>query len=202
MTLILALSLFVRLYDTTGLPQADLQHATMTASAILSAAGIAVEWRDCHEGCDAPVAPSELAVRVVASADGSRPSSLGYTFVTGGDDLGALATVVASRVRAMAREAGCDAGTLIGRAIAHEVGHALLGTSGHASAGLMRATWKASELYNNHPGDWTFSRDEAARMRGRLAARLDSARSAPSSAPWCVPCTPPCRDGVVCDALP
>jgi len=202
MTLTLALSLLVRLYDTAGLSHADLLHAKATAAAILSPAGIAVDWRDCQPSCERSASTSELALRIVASADGSQPSSLGFTFVTGDDNLGALATVVASRVRAMAREAGCDVGTLIGRAMAHEVGHALLGTSVHAAQGLMRATWKASELRRERPGDWMFSRDEAARMRGRLGARLHADEPIALSAAWCVPCTPPCRDGVACDELP
>jgi hypothetical protein len=200
MMLTLALSLLVNVYDTAGLSRTDLLHAEATAAAILSPAGIAVEWRDCRPACDAPVSPSTLALRIVTAADGSRASSLGYTFVSGGDELGALATIVATRVRAMAREAGCDVGTLVGRAMAHEVGHALLGTSEHGAHGLMRATWKASELCRDRPDDWMFSRDEAARMRGRLAARLQAANQIASSASWCVPCMLPCRAGETCAA--
>ena len=50
------------------------------------------------------------------------------------------------RIDALARQAGVDPGMLLGRAVAHEIGHLILGTTKHAKSGLMRATWKTDEL--------------------------------------------------------
>ena len=36
-------------------------------------------------------------------------------------------------------------GKILGHAIAHEVGHVLLGTNGHSVGGLMRARWGRAE---------------------------------------------------------
>jgi hypothetical protein len=76
-----------------------------------------------------------------------------------------------------AHEANVDSGRLLGRAIAHEIGHLLLGTSGHANRGLMRARWLTGELQRDWPLDWILSAPEGSRMRWRLFVR-----SAPSTA--------------------
>jgi hypothetical protein len=60
---------------------------------------------------------------------------------------------------------------LLGRAIAHEIGHLLLGTASHACAGLMRARWLTGELQRDWPLDWVLSVPEGARMRWRLMVR-------------------------------
>jgi hypothetical protein len=84
---------------------------------------------------------------------------------------GTLATIYVDRVDALAAGAGVDRGELLGRAIAHEIGHLLLGTSDHPRSGLMRATWKAVEIRRDMPLDWLFSGEQGAEMRRRLAAR-------------------------------
>ena len=59
-------------------------------------------------------------------------------------------------------------GVVLGRAVAHEIGHYLLGTATHAEAGLMRATIEAREFAD--PGARTFDLDDAAGdwLRSRL----------------------------------
>ena len=54
---------------------------------------------------------------------------------------GALATIYVNRVATLAGRCDVDVQTLLARAVAHEIGHLLLGTSAHASSGLMRAAW-------------------------------------------------------------
>jgi hypothetical protein len=50
-----------------------------------------------------------------------------------------------------------ETGGLLGRAIAHELGHLLLGTTSHEREGLMRAYWLADEVRRRFTRDWTFS---------------------------------------------
>jgi hypothetical protein len=38
----------------------------------------------------------------------------------------------------------------LGRALAHEIGHYLLGPDAHTASGLMRADWSPTELYGEH----------------------------------------------------
>ena len=84
---------------------------------------------------------------------------------------GSLATVYVDRVNALADIAGRDRAELLGLAIAHEIGHVLLGTSAHAAVGLMLATWTAYELRRRWSLDWMFGEQECLEMRRRLAER-------------------------------
>ncbi len=63
------------------------------------------------------------------AAPASTPGSLGFSFVDIGRKAGTLATVFADRVQALAAIAGVDDGELLGRVIAHEIAHLLIGTS-------------------------------------------------------------------------
>ena len=67
-----------------------------------------------------------------------------------------------------------DDGELLGRAMAHEIGHMLIGTSAHARFGLMRAVWASGELRRGMPLDWVFSAKEGAELRRRLDARTSA----------------------------
>ena len=59
-----------------------------------------------------------------------------------------------------------DEGELLGRAIAHEIGHMLIGTPAHARVGLMRAVWvDAASCAAVRPLDWMFSGREGAELR-------------------------------------
>ena len=70
-------------------------------------------------------------------------------------------------------------GVVLGRAVAHEIGHYLLATATHANRGLMRASIDASEFAD--PGARTFTLDDAAAswLRQRLTQTTDG--SLPSS---------------------
>jgi hypothetical protein len=167
-----AISLVVRLYDAFGVSAGDLASAREITSAILSRAGIDVTWRDCsREDCESPVAPAELVLRVVAAPPASEPGSLGFSYVDVERRSGTLATLFADRVGAMSALSAHNDGELLGRAMAHEIGHLLLGTTRHANRGLMRGRWTTIELMKNRPWDWALSPDEGALMRRALAVR-------------------------------
>jgi hypothetical protein len=167
-----ALSLVVRLYDGFGVSAGDLASAHAIASAILSRAGISVTWRDCpREDCDNQVAPAELVLRVIAAPAASEPGSLGFSYVDVERRSGTLATVFADRVGKMSALSARDGGELLGRAMAHEIGHLLLGTTRHADRGLMRGRWTTIELLKNRPWDWALSPEEGMLMRRALALR-------------------------------
>ena len=175
----LSLTLVVRLYDTVGVPPQELAAAQHAASAVLSGARIDIAWIACaaparHDACDRTPKPSDLLLRIVQRSPDRASASLADAYVDSAHETGALATVYLQRVHNLALAGGADPGTLMGRAIAHEIGHLLFGTTSHSGAGLMRAVWSAAQLRRDHPGQWLFSRAEAARLRARLAARVDA----------------------------
>jgi hypothetical protein len=171
--------LSVRVYDTGTMPAADQTVALRAAAGVLAAAGIDVTWLPCGDEavvslCDRPLAPGELSVRFAslpAAPSAHGQLQLGYSLVDTRAHEGTLATVYVDRVQWLAGQAGSDSTTLLGFAVAHELGHLLLGTNAHATSGLMRALWSRGELQHAKVKDWLFSRDEGARMRASLERR-------------------------------
>jgi hypothetical protein len=177
----------VRVYNAAVVPAADQAVALRAAATVLAVAGISTSWLPCggvapdanNTVCNTPLEPSELSVRLVrlpgtASARGEL--QLGYSLVDTTAGAGTLATIYADRVAWLAGEAGADMPTLVGFAIAHEIGHLLLGTNAHSGTGLMRAVWSRAELRRNDAADWLFGRSEAARIRASVL-RLEGLRS-------------------------
>jgi hypothetical protein len=141
-----------------------------------------VTWIDCGGGgrppaaaCAGPLHWNELMVRIVANGPnraGVESATLGFADVDLATGKGSLATVYADRVTAMALAACINSAELLGRAMAHEVGHLLLGTNRHAARGLMRANWPAATLRRGQPDQWLFAGGEGDQMRKGVASRL------------------------------
>jgi hypothetical protein len=104
-----------------------------------------------------------------------RHLALGSSLIDVDTHAGVLITVDPARTAAIATQARIDPALVLGRAIAHELGHMLLGTSRHAETGLMRALWSQRELRDNNPSDWQFSPVEAGAMRHGLSVRTRAA---------------------------
>jgi hypothetical protein len=167
---LLALSLVVRVYDAFGVPADHLDRAHVTVGRILKDAGVTVAWRQCP--CTAPVDNGELVVRIITASPSNEPASLGFSYVDVSRKAGTLATVFADRVHALAAAAGIDDdGELLGRAIAHEVTHLLVGTREHELHGLMRGQWTTRELALPQPADWMLSDTERTNIRRAIARR-------------------------------
>jgi len=168
----------VRSY-THGMSPADFARARGFVGDLFAGVGIGVSWVECGSDesaadppadCSRPLKDRELIVRIVAGETHSisDPSALGYSLVDLEVAQGSIATVYIDRVTALARRAQVETAGVLGRAIAHEMGHLLIGSNRHASQGLMRATWAPRELRRNAAIDWQFSESEGQTMRGRL----------------------------------
>jgi hypothetical protein len=168
--------LAVRVYDFGGVDGARLAEALLDARAIFSDAGLASEWHDCTRGaksssrvCREPRNAGDLIVRLVRRQHGGDglPAALGVSVVEPSPRGGVLATVFLDLIESVANRTGADAHLLIGRAIAHEVGHLVLGTRAHSATGLMREIWTDRELGRNDRHDWLFGPDERVLLRER-----------------------------------
>jgi hypothetical protein len=91
------------------------------------------------------------------------PDALGFAVVAG--EGSKYASVFRDRVLGATRRGRYSEAMLMGHAIAHELGHLLLGTSAHTRYGLMAARWRTNELNRAEVGLLQFSPDEAARLR-------------------------------------
>jgi hypothetical protein len=57
---------------------------------------------------------------------------------------------------------------VLGHAMAHEIGHVLLGSSDHASGGMMQGAWTPAIWHLASLGLLAFTREEAEHMGARL----------------------------------
>jgi hypothetical protein len=162
----------VRVYDSAKTAVEDRDQALKRAGDILAGADVSVDWRDCstravlkHPACSSAPSPGEIVVRLVhhPATDGSR--ALGEALVNMAGGRGVLATVFVDRIEAVAAIAKTDFVAFVGRVIAHEIGHLLLGTNSHTGRGLMREVWSLKDLARNRTEDWLFSRADVDRMR-------------------------------------
>ena len=152
----------VRVYDATGLSQPVRARALTAARDALVTASVEAVWVDCAKAsaCHTPPRPGELIVRLVhGPAQSTAAGTLGDAHVDAGEHKGVLATVYVDRIRRVAASLGADESVLLGRAIAHELGHLLTGSSTHARAGLMREKWTLAEILRDRRQDWVFSSD-------------------------------------------
>lgn len=173
----------VRVYDANGVLAGTNRQALDEARKALEAASIDVVWRMCpaSPSCDAPMGPGELAIRIVRAPvplHQTATVSLGDALIDARAGAGVLATVYIDRIVRLAANAGVDCRTLLGRAIAHELGHLLLATTTHGPVGLMRAYWSQEEVRRGQGRDWTFAPTELATMRRRAEALERDARLA------------------------
>jgi len=176
----------VRVYET-GFGDASIRAAAIqTASSIVEMAGISVEWYDCTENgrravCqDArrsgnfiarimPTLTSGAALRrpsveaLDAPSDSEPP--LGFAVVDPDTHAGKMATVFHDQIEAVVRRTGVARSELLGRALAHEVGHLLLGVRGHSRTGIMRAVWTDDELTRERREDWLFAAGDSQRLQ-------------------------------------
>ena len=168
----------VRVYNASGLDPAALQQALTAAEPSLASADVDVSWLLCQGAarCARPLTPGELTVRMVRSPHAGFRGTLPL-----GDALidpavgGVLATIYVDRVERLARHAGASVPMLLGRAIAHELGHLLLSSRAHRKYGLMRAVWSLDEVIRGRGTDWTFTREDARAIHARRRAHAEDA---------------------------
>jgi hypothetical protein len=177
--------LSVHTYNYSGVSADELAAARRHAGAIFLRANVAISWVDCRTTgrdaldilptCGTDLRPDEVMLRIMTSSPPGleRATSLGFSLVNRENAHSAwLSSVFTNRVAALASQAGIDPTLLLGRAIAHELGHLLIGSTDHARAGLMRAFWSHAELTHGAGAEWMFLEKEARAMRSSLSARV------------------------------
>jgi hypothetical protein len=99
------------------------------------------------------------------------------------EGIGSQADVFYAKFAAF-RQSPAELSTLLGYAMAHELGHLLLGTNSHSPTGLMRADWRTKDLIDMSQGGLRFSEEQARAMKAKLstfASRKESSLGRPSA---------------------
>jgi hypothetical protein len=175
MNTLMALVLVLRVFDRSGDSAESRQAAMLAADSILRDADVTATWIDCsrgsrlasHAACTDPLGSGELAIRITEGPREEAPKTqqtLGYSLIEP-EVGGTLATVFSDRVAWLAASSEARYTALLGRAVAHEIGHLVIGTSEHSPAGLMRAVWTSAELVRDEHDDWLFTIDDRSRLQ-------------------------------------
>jgi hypothetical protein len=168
-------------HDSFGVAAHEMDSARITVNALLRLASIQTEWHTCSaplvspatadSQCSSPLIDNELLVRIMAAKPAVPLRSLGSAFVDPQRGPGLLATVYADRVHAVAARNRLELGLLLGRVIAHEIGHLLIGTRTHSDSGLMRSRCSDREVQRNVPFEWAWTRQDIAAIARGVAIR-------------------------------
>ena len=169
--------LTVRMMDYAGLTSRARNEVADNAKRILGQAGVAVEFVECYRGgvetgvpaCTGSLGPAELYLRVFQPKLAVMGEQLGYAAMT--PEGGAYVTVFVNPEQRKARAGSLDDGVLLGHAVAHEIGHLLLGANSHSSSGIMRPTWRPVDEEWMAKGALVFDGGQARKMRAALLAR-------------------------------
>jgi hypothetical protein len=173
--------------DYAKVPRTSLAVLLAKNAMKLHKAGLHTDFVDCARS--APTAEGEptcqrvdLAVLVVsivprrmAPQAGLAPGEMGFT-PTGEGGRPTHAYVLYDSVNELSNNnEQFSRRVLLGLALAHEIGHLLLGENSHSSGGLMRSPWVASDLCFTCRPKFVFTSGQSWKIRGEVRARIESA---------------------------
>ncbi len=184
-------TLTVRLTVAPTLPAAAREAVIREAAVIWGRCGVTLEWLPGFAG--RPERDRQLRVLIIprpGAVKENTPQDVGELLRLNDGEAVAIASIDRARhVVEKAAAPGFDPparwsdnvlGVVLGRVVAHEIGHYLLGTSTHAGRGLMRARFTAQEFADLRFGTFALDADAAAWLAARTRASMpwDSAKAA------------------------
>lgn len=172
----------VRVFNYAEATSATLAEAESETTRIFERVGLAIAWIDCRPVavsaprpavCAELLGPADLALRILPGPQPTRATlgedTLGYAIVSGGR--GSMASVFHIRVKQLAEGGMVSYCQALGHAMAHEIGHLLLGTAEHSARGIMCAKWERENLRDAARRCLLFNPQQAAKMRAEVQAR-------------------------------
>lgn len=166
----------VSVFNEAAVPASIVKSAESQASFIFEKAGVQIAWLDCPQGnsaspsldrCAAANFPDHLHLHLLGASRGLNPATLGVSFLSSYGP-GCCADVFYASTTALAVATGTPQPVILGHAMAHELGHLLLGTNSHSVQGLMRAHWDWENLQEAQRRELLFLPSEAAQIHSRV----------------------------------
>ncbi len=164
-------------YNYAQVPANSLERAKREAARVFHQAGVEIIWRDCPlstaddaqmVACESSIVRATLILRIVPR----------FEYVPGvtnkqtlGSSVGNLATVSFKWVQDEAASGIATPSEILGPAIAHELGHLLLGRPGHSPTGIMRPRWSRKDFQRSPLGVFSFTSEEADLLRAGVRTR-------------------------------
>jgi hypothetical protein len=129
--------------DSTAPSTVD-QGARNTVTWMFARVGVRIVWRDGEPAAGtAPGSPVIIQIRwIKESPAGVSAEALARALPFG--EQGVAIDIMYDRIRFVARRSSREA-PLLAHVLAHEIGHVLQGTNGHAFTGVMKAHWNGRD---------------------------------------------------------
>jgi len=153
------LTITLRVYNYAHIATALLLRSEGEAAAIFRQAGVETIWVDCPLSepeldrfpvCQGPMGRADFALRIrsftMTPQAATHDDALGSALTCLPEGIGCSAEVFYERVAHWASGGDISAYQLLGHAMAHEIGHLLLGPNSHSRDGIMRAQWNPGDL--------------------------------------------------------
>jgi hypothetical protein len=166
----------VLVYNKAQAPAATVAQAELEAGRILGEAGVRAVWLDCLDQnsvadpqglCSRAREPADVVLRLLPSQAQNRlPDTLfGITF---------LPTLASVYYEYAVRLANSDkeVPTILGCAIAHEVGHLLLDRNSHSGGGIMHGEWGPKEFRLALMGGLLFTSQQSKVIQAEARRRM------------------------------
>ena len=174
------LNIEVHIYNYSTVSGQSTALAEQETATIFERIGVTLAWVTCSVAPQEGVrmqefgeAPPVFVIRLLSKsmADKLRAGAdiLGSARLSENDSFGVMADVYADRARGLAH--GKELEVMLGRVIAHELGHLLLGKNVHSAVGIMQARLSSKDAEPVHRVA-TFFPSEAKRIRAQIIARM------------------------------
>lgn len=175
----------IRVYNDARVPDARLRAAEEITARVLRQAGIEAEWSDCTviggqvrndiPSCAVPLRSRDMVVyfvdRLEARFRWVDQNALGYSIIPDAHEFASMAYISYPRIQRLSDTTSAGTEDLLGLAIAHEIGHLLLGPNEHTNRGLMRARWRWQDLQSKAWGEFEFAAEQRKKLRAGVEAR-------------------------------
>ena len=182
----------IRVVNEGGVEAGTLSVARNEALRIFARAGIELVWLDCGVGriqwgsgdpCQRDRGPAEFWFRIVTRRpSATTPDVLGFTELDDTRDLRS-AGVYYPCVMGLSKKWRVGAGEILGAAVAHEVGHLILGARSHTARGIMQAHWTGAEFVQIGLGELSFTPAQARMLDERITFLMNSPSLATQTPP-------------------
>jgi hypothetical protein len=166
----------VSVFNSSPLSASTIKTAEDKAGRVLRYAGVEVVWLNCFPDtqqetskgvCREVSVPSHLHLRILRTSRGLKATTVGISF-SAADGRGCYADLFYEPIQQLQEQSHRSPSVILGHAMAHELGHLLLGTNSHSLSGLMRAHWTPEDLADASKGNLRFSQEQALRITSRL----------------------------------
>jgi hypothetical protein len=168
----------IRVFDRAGVPGLTMGYAEAEAERLLATAGIRIEWLNIRATEIRPYRfacmSSDVCLEVVRGSKPGLEQNVFSAAIWHASEARGL--VLYDRVLA-ARRPSVFAFQILGKTMAHEVGHLLLGPESNSGTGIMRPLWATRDFDFERGALWFFTPQQRSSMHAEVARRGLSAVS-------------------------